>query len=93
MSAAGDSHEDDHDQDGHGHQRHFQAVVAVELRGLGRNLHPRRFDAPRGRRWRATLLEALASLAVPGRNDGRIATNGRAREEAEAVEMLQRGRP
>jgi malonyl-CoA O-methyltransferase len=44
-----------------------------ELRGLGRNLHPRRFPALRGRRWRAALLDALAALAVPGENEGRIA--------------------
>lgn len=31
-----------------------------ELRGLGRNLHPARFPALRGRAWRARLLEALA---------------------------------
>jgi malonyl-CoA O-methyltransferase len=30
-----------------------------ELRGLGRNLHPQRFAAMRGRRWRQTLGEAL----------------------------------
>ncbi|MBU3738933.1 MAG: biotin synthase [Rhodoferax sp.] len=32
-----------------------------ELRGLGRNLHPQRFPALRGRRWRQTLLQALAA--------------------------------
>jgi malonyl-CoA O-methyltransferase len=48
-------------------------AALAELRGLGRNLHPQRFAAPRGRRWRDALLEALASLAVPGQNDGRIA--------------------
>jgi malonyl-CoA O-methyltransferase len=48
-------------------------AALAELRGLGRNLHPRRFEALRGRRWRDALLEALASLAIPGQNDGRIA--------------------
>ena len=32
-----------------------------ELRGLGRNLHPQRFGALRGRRWRGQLLQALAA--------------------------------
>lgn len=37
-----------------------------ELRELGANLHPQRFPALRGRRWRAALLEALAGgLAAP----------------------------
>ena len=31
-----------------------------ELRGLGRNLHPKRFPALRGRRWYAQLQQALA---------------------------------
>lgn len=31
-----------------------------ELRGLGRNLHPQRFAALRGRQWRSQLLQALA---------------------------------
>jgi len=32
-----------------------------ELRGLGRNLHPHRFGALRGRRWYGQLLQALAA--------------------------------
>ncbi len=32
-----------------------------ELRGLGRNLHPDRFSALRGRRWHGQLQQALAS--------------------------------
>ncbi len=32
-----------------------------ELRGLGRNLHPQRFQGLRGRQWRAKLLQALAA--------------------------------
>lgn len=34
-----------------------------ELRELGRNLHPQRHAALRGRRWRQELLEALQALA------------------------------
>src|SRR5574337_264033 len=38
-----------------------------ELRGLGRNLHPRRFAALRGRNWRERLEQTLAQhLADPG---------------------------
>lgn len=48
-------------------------AALAELRGLGRNLHPQRFGALRGRRWRDALHQALAALAVPGHNDGRIA--------------------
>jgi malonyl-CoA O-methyltransferase len=41
-----------------------------ELRGLGRNLHPQRFPALRGRKWRQALCEALErSLCGP---DGRL---------------------
>lgn len=47
------------------------AALLAELRGLGRNLHPGRFPALRGRRWRAALEEALAArLRGP---DGRLA--------------------
>jgi malonyl-CoA O-methyltransferase len=35
-----------------------------ELRGLGRNLHVNRFTGLRGRRWHASLLEALAGLPL-----------------------------
>ncbi len=35
-----------------------------ELRGLGRNLHPQRFPALRGRRWRDQLQEALAGAPL-----------------------------
>ncbi|MDB5878481.1 MAG: biotin synthase [Variovorax sp.] len=48
-------------------------AALAELRGIGRNLHPGRFPALRGRRWHADLRAALAGLAVPGENDGRIA--------------------
>ncbi len=46
--------------------------LLAELRGLGRNLHPQRFAALRGRRWRERLLQALADLAQPTQ-DGRLA--------------------
>ncbi|RZL57145.1 MAG: biotin synthase [Variovorax sp.] len=48
-------------------------AALAELRGLGRNLHPARFAALRGRRWRSELLAGLAGLAAPERDDGRIA--------------------
>jgi malonyl-CoA O-methyltransferase len=34
-------------------------TLLAELRGLGRNLHPQRFPALRGRHWRKTLCESL----------------------------------
>ena len=48
-------------------------AALAELRGIGRNLHPGRFPGLRGRRWKTQLLDALAGLAVPGQDDGRIA--------------------
>jgi malonyl-CoA O-methyltransferase len=45
--------------------------LLVELRELGRNLHPRRFGALRGRVWHAQLLAGLAQLAKPG-DDGQL---------------------
>ena len=48
-------------------------AALAELRTLGRNLHPGRFPALRGRGWKKALIEALAGLAVPGEHDGRIA--------------------
>ena len=44
-----------------------------ELRGLGRNLHPQRFPALRGRRWRAQLHECLATDLADARHDGQLA--------------------
>jgi malonyl-CoA O-methyltransferase len=35
-----------------------------ELRGLGRNLHPQRFPALRGRQWRGQLHQALAAAPL-----------------------------
>ena len=48
-------------------------AALAELRTLGRNLHPARFPALRGRGWKAALMQALGGLAVPGEHDGRIA--------------------
>jgi malonyl-CoA O-methyltransferase len=42
-----------------------------DLRDLGRNLHPARFGALRGRRWRGELDEALLGLADP-QEQGRL---------------------
>lgn len=39
-----------------------------ELRELGRNLHPQRFGALRGRAWRERLLASLGALARPDGN-------------------------
>lgn len=41
-----------------------------ELRGLGRNLHPARFAALRGRRWHKALTQAL--LQLPRTQDGQL---------------------
>ena len=43
-----------------------------ELRELGRNLHPARFSALRGRAWKARLLQALGHK-LPRQRDGRLA--------------------
>ena len=43
-----------------------------ELRELGRNFHPQRFPALRGRAWKARLLEALEAQ-LPRQADGRLA--------------------
>ncbi|WP_213955153.1 MULTISPECIES: biotin synthase [unclassified Variovorax] len=51
----------------------LEAALA-ELRTLGRNLHPARFGALRGRKWRGQLGAALAATASNGGPDqGRIA--------------------
>ena len=47
------------------------ARVLQELRELGRNFHPARFAALRGRQWRARLEEALAAQLKKG-SDGRM---------------------
>ncbi|MES2529437.1 MAG: biotin synthase [Pseudomonadota bacterium] len=48
-------------------------AALAELRTLGRNLHPARPAGLRGKRWHGALKAALASMAVPGAHDGRIA--------------------
>lgn len=45
--------------------------LLVELRGLGRNLHPLRFGAMRGRGWHAQLVAALGRLAQT-QDDGQL---------------------
>ncbi len=47
------------------------ARVLQELRELGRNFHPARFAALRGRQWRARVEEALAAQLKKG-SDGRM---------------------
>ncbi|WP_189685093.1 biotin synthase [Pseudorhodoferax aquiterrae] len=44
-----------------------------DLRGLGRNLHPGRFGALRGRRWHAQLRAELARQLADPVEDGRLA--------------------
>ena len=48
------------------------ARLLQDLRELGRNLHPRRFAALRGRRWRAQLEAALAQHLAGPAGDGRL---------------------
>ena len=43
-----------------------------ELRELGRNFHPQRFPALRGRAWKASLMQALEQR-LPRQADGRLA--------------------
>ncbi|VTU29116.1 biotin biosynthesis protein BioC [Variovorax sp. SRS16] len=45
----------------------------AELRTLGRNLHPQRFRALRGRRWHQALCEALPRFAPGAEGKGHIA--------------------
>jgi malonyl-CoA O-methyltransferase len=49
------------------------AAALAELRGLGRNLHPARFTALRGRAWLADLHAALPRWASAEDGEGRIA--------------------
>ncbi|MBS0468885.1 MAG: biotin synthase [Proteobacteria bacterium] len=44
-----------------------------ELRGLGRNLHPQRFAALRGRNWRDRLEQALLRSLGNAQHDGQLA--------------------
>jgi len=48
-------------------------AALAELRTLGRNLHPARFPALRGRAWHAALRKALPELAPAEGGEGRIA--------------------
>jgi malonyl-CoA O-methyltransferase len=48
-------------------------AALAELRTLGRNLHPGRFPALRGRSWRRALGDALPELAPAQEGAGRIA--------------------
>ena len=47
------------------------ARLLQELRELGRNFHPRRFPALRGRAWKASLEQAIGQHLVKG-GDGRL---------------------
>lgn len=47
-------------------------AALAELRSLGRNLHPGRFPALRGRNWRSALVRALPELAPAEEGGGRI---------------------
>lgn len=38
--------------------------LLTELRGLGRNLHPKRFPGLRGRKWHLQLREAIAQMPL-----------------------------
>jgi malonyl-CoA O-methyltransferase len=44
-----------------------------ELRELGCNLHPQRFGALRGKRWKAQLFEALTARLAGPHSDGQLA--------------------
>jgi malonyl-CoA O-methyltransferase len=48
-------------------------AALAELRTLGRNLHPARFPALRGKAWHRALKQALPELAPAEEGGGRIA--------------------
>lgn len=48
------------------------ARLLQELRELGRNLHPERFPALRGRHWKARLERAIAEELVDAKNGGQL---------------------
>jgi malonyl-CoA O-methyltransferase len=48
------------------------ARLVQELREIGRNLHPARFGALRGRGWPGRLAQALAAHLAPRAEDGRL---------------------
>ena len=49
------------------------ARLLQELRGLGRNLHPDRFPALRGRHWKSTLEATLAKQLADSASAGQLA--------------------
>ncbi len=48
------------------------AAALAELRTLGRNLHPARFDRMRGKGWRTRMAQAMTELEGTGDSAGRI---------------------
>jgi malonyl-CoA O-methyltransferase len=48
------------------------ATLLAELRGLGRNLHPQRFGALRGRAWHCALHHAIAAGLADPAQSGRL---------------------
>jgi len=48
------------------------ATLLAELRGLGRNLHPRRFSGLRGRAWHEALHQAIAAGLPDPEQRGRL---------------------
>ena len=48
------------------------AKLLLDLREIGRNLHPARFPALRGKAWRAALERALAGHLADAEADGRL---------------------
>ena len=51
---------------------HVQALLA-DLRSLGRNLHPQRFAALRGKKWLSGLHTALQDTLITPQSSGRLA--------------------
>ena len=48
------------------------ARLLLDLRGIGRNLHPDRFPALRGKAWRHELEQALAERLADAESEGRL---------------------
>jgi malonyl-CoA O-methyltransferase len=51
---------------------HVPALLA-DLRSLGRNLHPQRFAALRGKKWLSGLHKALQDTLITPHSSGRLA--------------------
>jgi malonyl-CoA O-methyltransferase len=51
---------------------HVQALLA-DLRSLGRNLHPQRFAALRGKKWLSGLHKSLQETLITPQSSGRLA--------------------